>query len=141
MERIKRNKGVHGLLKAEEGNKILRAYVGLCSKMYALSLVSTDGEEETRRKAKGVPKAVLLRDTTFEHYRKMSAEPYVSTVTFKDMRARKHVVAIKEMQRKMLSCVNDKVFTLSTILSRPLGHWRNQGSSGSASVEEALGQD
>ena len=50
MERTKRNKGVHGLLKAEEGNKLIRSYVGLCAKMYALLLLSTEGEKETIRK-------------------------------------------------------------------------------------------
>ena len=135
MERIKHNKGVHGLLKAEEGNKLIHRYVGLCAKMYALRMVSANGEVEITRKGKGVPKAVLLREASFEHYEKMAEEPYMSTVSFKAMRSNNHVVRIKEMNRKMLSCVNDKVFTISTKESRPLGHFRNQ-SSASASSEE-----
>ena len=128
---------MHGLLKAEEGNKLIHRYVGLCAKMYALQMVSADGHVEITRKGKGVPKAVLLREARFEYYEKMAEEPYMSTVSFKAMRSSNHVVRIKEMDRKMLSCVSDKVFTISTKESRPLGHFRNQQqSSASASSEE-----
>ena len=99
------------------------------------SVGRTRTADGTIRRGKGVPKAVLLREATFEHYEKMAEEPYTSTATFKAVRSNKHVVRTREMQRKMLSCVNDKVFTISTKESRPLGHWRNQAGSGEGVAE------
>ena len=125
LDRITADKGVLGLLKAEEGDNIICEYVGLCSKMYALRLMSPQGEETTERKGKGVPRAVLLRNTTFEQYTRMAEAPYSSTATFRCMRSTNHEVHVRELQRKMLSCVNDKVYVVSANESRPLGHWRN----------------
>ena len=121
MAHTKRRKGLHGLMKPVEGNKFIHKFVGLCAKMYALLLLTVEDEKSTIRKGKGVPKAILKQEATFEHYERMAEEPYTPTVTFNAMRSNNHVVRIKEMIRKMLSCLNDKVFAVTTKESRPLG--------------------
>ena len=74
-----------------------------------------------------MPSSVLKKNAVFEHYKTMVSAPYVSTVTFRGMGSKNHQVNVTEQRRKMLSCLNDKVFAVSSTLSRPLGHFRNGG--------------
>ena len=90
LQRVKASKGLLGLLKPEEGDNVLVEYVGLCSKMYAIRLQTLEGIEETVRKGKGVPAAVLRKNAAFEHYKTMASAPFTSTVTFCGMRSKGH---------------------------------------------------
>ena len=76
-------------------------------------------------KGKGMPSAVLKRNAQFEDYKAMVLEPYRSTVSFRGMGSKAHQVDVTTRRRKMLSCLNDKVFAVSATESRPLGHFRN----------------
>ena len=117
------------MLKVEEGDDIIVEYVGLCSKMYSYTSRSMVGVVTAVQKGKDVPASVLKKNTTFDHYKRMANEPYESTVTFRSMMSNDHEVRVKNVQRKMLSCCNDKIFRVSATESRPLGHWRNTASS------------
>ena len=125
IRRVKADKGLLGLLKPEEGDNVLVEYVGLCSKMYALRLQTLEGIEETVRKGKGVPSSVLKKNALFEHFKTMANAPFTSTVAFRGMSSKNHQVNVTEQRRKMLGCLNDKVFAVSRTESRPLGHFRN----------------
>ena len=94
--------------------------------MYSFTTISPEGEESTTKKGKGVPKQELaIETTTFEHYERMVTEPYDSRITFRSMMSKDHSVSVRDVTRKKLSSCNDKVFNVTPLESRPLGHWRN----------------
>ncbi len=129
-------KGKLGAMKLENKTSFIQEYVGLAAKMYSLKMVGHadhngdekgDGLIEEYRKGKGVPTRALLANTTHETYKQMVFEPSPNRVTFRTLRSTNHVVQQLEINRKMLTAYNDKVFAVSQFVSRPLGHYRNHG--------------
>ena len=68
----------------------------------------------------------------------MANTPYKSTVEFRSMVSKDHEVRVKPITRKMLSCCNDKVYTVSAMESRPLGHYKNAQKSGLINFRSGL---
>ena len=84
-----------------------------------------DGFSIDYMKGKGVPKRVLQKKATHETYKDMIFNTAVHRITFRTLRSNKHVVEQLEIDRKMLTAYNDKVYQIDSFCSRPLGHWRN----------------
>ena len=68
-------------------------------------------------------RAVLLE------YRAVLEEGSERRAAFAQLRSRAHEIAVETVEKKSLSPFNDKVYGLDAHNSRPLGHWRNLGSS------------
>jgi hypothetical protein len=128
-------KGRLGAFKLENKTSYVQEFVGLAAKMYSLKMIhhsdylgnnKDDGEFDEYRKGKGVPTRALLANATHETYKQMIFNPSDNRVTFRTLRSKKHVVEQLEITRKMLTPYNDKVFAVSQVESRPLGHWRNR---------------
>ena len=60
------NKKVIGMMKLETGSKQIEEFAGLRSKLYAYKMAE-DGDEE--KKCKGVKKAVIKKEITFDNYK------------------------------------------------------------------------
>ena len=118
-------KGQLGALKLENETSFILEFAGLASKMYSLLMVDRSGLQHGHMKGKGVPKRVLASKATHEKYKEMLFEPHASSATFVALRSHNHVVEKLEITKKMLTPFNDKVFQISALSSRPLGHWRN----------------
>jgi len=119
-------KGTLGALKEEVLPCHITEYIGLCAKMYSYLKVD-HGEETSESKAKGAPKAALKSQLTHEIYRRTLFENHIQPIHFQRMASKRHKTHIKECSKKGLSCYNDKVFQLSPLESRPLGHYLNEG--------------
>ena len=94
--------------------------------MYSLLLITTIGLSEHNRKSKGIPMKAVKQLTFHQDFRNMLFEPYDNYVTFKCLRSRNHVSQRLEVTKKGLTAINDKVFQLSAIESRPFGHHLNR---------------
>jgi hypothetical protein len=119
-------KGVLGALKDETLPAHISEYVGLCAKMYSYLKVDK-GKESSESKAKGAPKAALKSQLTHEIYRRTLFENHIQPIHFQRIASKRHKTHIMECSKKGLSCYNDKVFQLSALESRPLGHYLNSG--------------
>ena len=75
-------KKVLGRVKDEVNGKIIREFIGLKPKMYALS--AKDDKEQ--KKAKGIPKQLVKRELNFNLYKKTLGENYLSKVNFNSIR-------------------------------------------------------
>ena len=84
-----------------------------------------DGFSIDYMKSKGVPKRVLQKKATHETYKDMIFNTAVNRITFRTLRSSKHIIEQLEIDRKMLTAYNDKVYQIDCFSSRPLGHWRN----------------
>jgi hypothetical protein len=126
IDRLLTSKGKLGALKLEQGCKFIASYVGLAAKMYSMLMIGEDGVDESIRKGKGVPARVLKKEATHESYRSMLLTPGPCEATFRTFRSFSHSIVQLEVKKRMLTAFNDKVFQLSALDSRPLGHWKNQ---------------
>ena len=100
-------------------------FAGCASKMYSLLMVTPSGEHEETMKGKGVPKRVLKAKAKHDMYVKMVHEPYNLYQNFRAMRSQNQVNVVLEINKRMLTACNDKVYQISWDESRALGHWRN----------------
>jgi hypothetical protein len=128
-------KGELGAMKLENQTSFIKEYVGLAAKMYSMQMVghidhhgkdSGDGVLVDYLKGKGTPTRVLQANATHDSYKQMIFNPTSTRVSFRTLRSKDHVVQQLEIDRKMLTSYNDKVFGFSILESRPLGHWRNR---------------
>jgi hypothetical protein len=126
VERLQASKGRLGALKLEQGCKFIASYVGLAAKMYSMLMIGEDGLDESIRKGKGVPARVLKKEAAHESYRNILLSPGPSEATFRTFRSFSHSIVQLEVKKRLLTAFNDKVFQLSALDSRPLGHWRNR---------------
>jgi hypothetical protein len=122
---LQKRKGQLGAFKLESGDACITEFVGLAPKMYSMLMRLPDGDLDTIAKGKGVPSAVLKRQTDHDSFRRMLFEPYESNATFKKLQSFKHQMHSLQMTKKMLTSLQDKTYQLSPTESRPLGHWRN----------------
>jgi hypothetical protein len=77
-------------------------------------------------KGKGVPKRALQGNATHQTYKQMIFSPTPNRITFRTLRSRKHTIEHLQIERKMLTAYNDKVFAVTPLFSRPLGHFENR---------------
>ena len=68
---------------------------------------------------------MLKANTRHDMYVKMVMEPYNLYQKFRAMRSQKQVNVVLELDKRMLTASNDKIYQLSWDESRSLGHWRN----------------
>ncbi len=132
---LSRLEGKLGAMKIESGCNIISEYAGLSSKMYSLKIVghvdhlgndSEDGLQIDYMKGKGAPKRALQAYATHEMYKEMIFNPSPSRITFRTLRSKKHTIEHLQIERKMLTSYNDKVFAVTPFFSRPLGHFENR---------------
>ncbi len=135
--------GVLGAVKEESLPLYMSEYCGCQSKMYATKTqdLLTEAEEGGERKGKGIKKHIVKK-LLFEVFAKAVREPYElylseqlpdekkkiemrHEVEFHSMRFRKHAGGVEAVRKKGITAYNDKVWALSSAVSRPLGHWRN----------------
>ena len=93
--------------------------------MYSLLMVTLEGILEEIAKGKGVPKRVLKKQTEHANYLAMIYAPYHSVANSSAMRSHKQNNIVLELEKRMLTAFNDKVYQLDWDSSRPLGHFRN----------------
>jgi hypothetical protein len=116
------HKGMLGAWKDEAGPAEIEELVALCAKTYAIRLA-----DEEKKRAKGVPKAVL-NEFRFQTFKQLLVDPEPVYRTFHALRVVKCQSVKREETKKCLSPVNDKVW-LQRVgdgwISRPLGHKDN----------------
>ena len=91
-----------------------------------MELVDRDGAIKHDKKGKGIPKFVIKKKTTHEEYRAMLFTPSLSEVSFYKLASEAHEMQKRRLTKKKLTAYNDKVFQLSSMESRPLGHYMNR---------------
>ena len=98
----------------------IEEFVGLRAKMY--SYIKRTGKSDQR--IKGIPGRVRPEH---EHYKNILFHPPLAAhkLEFSQMTSKHHNVTIKAVSKKALSGMNDKVYQIDKLNSRPLGHWRN----------------
>ncbi len=135
LEDYDRLEGKLGAMKIETGCNQIVEYIGLSSNMYSFKIMghvdhlgddSEDGLMIDYMKGKGAPKRALQAFATHEVYKKMIFNPEPSRITFRTLRSKKHTIEHLQIERKLLTSYNDKVFAVTPCSSRPLGHFRNR---------------
>jgi hypothetical protein len=98
----------------------IEEFVGLRAKMYSYK----KREGKTDQRIKGIPGRIRPEH---EHYKSILFNQTLDahTVQFSQMTSKHHNVTIKSVCKKALSGMNDKVYQIDKLHSRPLGHWRN----------------
>ncbi len=133
-EKLKADKGKLGALKLENMTSEIVEFCGLAAKMYSFKMIGhvdhegndkDDGITIDYVKGKGVPKRALEANASHQTYKDMIFKPSVNRVTFRTLRSNKHVVEQLQINRKMLTAYNDKVYAVTPTYSRPIGHFRN----------------
>lgn len=107
------NKKVVGLMKDENGGKIMTKFIGLRSKMYAYTLNGDDYDENVVKKNKGVT-ASVVRKLQFENYvncLNLSQSYYNSLNT---LVSKKHDVYSQNKRKKVLCGNDDKRYIISS---------------------------
>ena len=115
------NSGIVGKFKDEEPNDIITEFVGLRAKNYGYTtLGGTD-----KKKDKGIKKAVIKTEITFDDFRDCVLSGVVKHVTQNTIRSRKHEVFTESLHKKAL-CPKDnkRVILEDGVHTLPIGHWR-----------------
>ena len=97
-----------------------RVYEEICLRAKLYTVRFHDDKDEQKSKtimARARPK--------HEDYRAAMETGLEAPVTFSQMQCRNFIMAIINFKKKALSPLNDKVFQISALKNRPLGHWRN----------------
>jgi hypothetical protein len=122
---LRERKGQLGAMKLESKDQTIVEFACLAPKMYSMKLVDDADRSTDYMKGKGVPSHVLDSRADHEAFRRMLFEPYESVVSRNKLQSFDHQIHALTMEKRMLTCINDKVFQLSPLECRPLGHWRN----------------
>ena len=126
MQLFNKKKGKLGAFKLESLTSHIAEFAGCASKMYSLLMVTEGGEYDTSMKGKGVPKRVLKAKARHDMYRDMVRAPFSCYETSRAMRSQRQTNVVLELEKRMLTAYNDKVYQIAWDVSRPLGHWRNE---------------
>ncbi len=59
-------------------------------------------------------------------YKNLIFKPSPRRITFRTLRSKTHTIEHLQVERKLLTSYNDKVFAVTPCSSRPLGHFRNR---------------
>lgn len=117
------NKRVPGCFKDETKGRIIKSFVGLKSKMYAILMDDTSLPEI--KVAKGVKKAVINKDLTFDQYQNCLVSNKVQENEYVNLRSVKHSVFTSCQSKISLSSFDDKRWILEDgIHSLPYGHYK-----------------
>lgn len=120
------NKKEVGKMKDELSGKPADSFVGLRSKMYCLKC---DGDEKKR--LKGVKRRVVQDEITYEDYYEVLDEREVKYNEMRAIRSEKHRLYSISLNKKSLSCFDDKRFILNCgIDTLAYGHYRIGGGGG-----------
>jgi len=98
------NKKVLGKMKDENNGKIMTEFVGLRSKMYAMTV--QDGK--TTKRAKGVQKAVVQKNLTVDMYKDVLHHQRILRAEVRAIRSRHHDVTTVLQNKIALNYQNDK---------------------------------
>ena len=135
LKELEGKSGKLGAMKLENGTNIISEFCGLAAKMYSIQMephTDCNGKEPKSdkkidyMKGKGVPTRALKANATHQTYKSMIFNPAPNRVTFRTLRSRKHTIEHLEIGRKMLTAYNDKVFAVTPLFCRPLGHFENR---------------
>ena len=111
-------------MKDEAAGNIITSFVGLKSKMYSYLVEMPEGIENNK-KAKGVTKTVTKRDLRHSHYLSCIQNSTISKHRVNTIRSVNHVVSSFEINKKSLSCYDDKRYILDDgISSYAYGHYK-----------------
>ena len=113
------NKHIPGLFKDECNARPIREFVGLCSKMYSISI---EGSEKEVKVAKGVKKSVIENNLKFSNYLECLLCKQSYEHDFKCIHSSRHSVHTLVMKKKTLSSFDDKRFLLNMMHSIPYGY-------------------
>lgn len=101
-----KNKKVPGLMKDENGGRIMIEFVGLRSKMYAY-LVDQKHYKELIKKSKGSTKA-SIKSITFDDYKKCLFQNVILEKTQRLIKSKNHSVFTIKQKKVVLSSYDDK---------------------------------
>ena len=114
------NKKVIGMMKLETGAKQIEEFAGLRSKLYAYKMAE-DGDEE--KKCKGVKKAVIKKEITFDNYKECLFSSKRQWRGMNVFRSRLHEIYTERVVKVALSANDDKrVVNRDGINTTAIGH-------------------
>ena len=122
------NKRVPGTFKDECNVRLIREFVGLRSKMYALRFEDDKGEVKI---AKGVKKPVIQNDLRFVDYVDCLRQSSTLEHAFRSIRSVRHDVFTFHQRKKTLSSFDDKRYLVDSIHSVSYGCSTINGADGS----------
>ena len=116
-------KKVPGKFKYELNDKIITKFIGLRSKMYALSYQDNEKDRE-KKKAKGVAKATIEKELSIQMYENTLFDRTEILSSMDLIRSRSHNIYCETVRKKTLSCFDDKRYLLNDGLSSlAYGHY------------------
>ena len=120
------NAKVLGKMKDECNGKPPLEFVGLRSKMYSLLLhVSPDGDEDSKKTAKGIKKSFVKHHVRHQMYFDALVTREPSSANFFNFRSTSHKIETVHFYKKCLSAYDDKRFVLNDGVSTlAYGHYR-----------------
>ena len=113
------NKKVLGKFKDEVNGKIIKEFIGLKPKMYAMDIQ----HDKEQKKAKGVPKNIVKKEMNFNMYKKTLYENCNEKVKFNSIRSYQHKLFSITCSKTGLSNFENKRYYVSNELSYPHGHY------------------
>ena len=118
----KENKKIPGFFKDECGGRIVEKFIGLRSKMYTIKM---HGENSPAVKvAKGVKKAVIKKELSFEDYENCLSNFTELEHDFFTLKSEAHHVFTAHQSKKSLSPFDDKRWYRDKYTSFPYGHYK-----------------
>lgn len=99
------NKKVLGKFKDEMNGKIIKEFVGLRSKLYA---IKPDDDDKIIKKAKGIKKCVVKKEIMFDDFKNCLNNRIPLYKKQNLIRSNKHEIYTIEMNKKALSAYDDK---------------------------------
>ncbi|XP_076384059.1 uncharacterized protein LOC143261653 [Megalopta genalis] len=115
------NNKVLGLMKDENGGKIMTEFVGLRSKMYAIRVQDKDDV----KKIKGIKTNVTIKNITFDDYLACLHDHLEKSVCVKLIMSIQHQVYSVSQSKLALSPYDDKRYILNnSIETLPWGHYK-----------------
>ena len=119
-----KNSGIVGKFKDEEPNDVITEFVGVRAKNYGYTTLG--GTE--KKKDKGIKKAVIKKEITFDDFKDCVLNGVVKCVTQNTIRSRKHEVFTESLHKKALCPKDDKRVVLEDgIHTLPIGHRATRG--------------
>ncbi|GJQ82404.1 hypothetical protein Trydic_g11820 [Trypoxylus dichotomus] len=115
------NEKVLGMMKDENGGKVMSEFAGLRSKMYAYRVEGKGAD----RKAKGVKKRIAKTQISFEDYLECLREGKETSVEQKSFKSEKHQECTVKQNKIALCPRDDKRYIIpGEYDTLPWGHWR-----------------
>jgi hypothetical protein len=113
------NKKVLGKFKDEVNGSIIRKFVALRSKMYAIGIGN-----QVKKRAKGVQRATLANKIGFDDYKRVLKEQCSILSDMRRIQSRDHQVSTVVLRKKSLDWFDDKrVIMEDGIRTLPHGHY------------------